>query len=187
MLISYDETHSLIDKLILNEELKNYYKKYGLCNTCKQPMTYTTFYCQPCHSKYFQSNFKNWTSGNHDVDEFIQKAQLNAKSRLQVIEWVEYDKFEDIEYLAKGGFGTTFKAIWKDGFMFWDYENYQWIKNGKTKVALKCLHDSHDITADFFKEVETSILVEDDVWVVRCFGITKDPITNKFMMRIDSS
>ena len=27
----------LIDKLILNEELKERYKKYGLCEECKQP------------------------------------------------------------------------------------------------------------------------------------------------------
>ncbi|CAB4387511.1 unnamed protein product [Rhizophagus irregularis] len=37
------------------------------------------------------------------------------------------------------------------------------------KVALKSLHNSQDITADFFKEVESSILVQDDTWVVRCF------------------
>ena len=32
-----EEQESLIDKLILNEELKNCYKKYGLCKKCKQP------------------------------------------------------------------------------------------------------------------------------------------------------
>ncbi|CAB4481858.1 unnamed protein product [Rhizophagus irregularis] len=32
-------------------------------------------------------------------------------------------------------------------------------RNGKTKVALKCLHNSQGITADFLKEVESNILV----------------------------
>ncbi|GBC38013.2 kinase-like domain-containing protein [Rhizophagus irregularis DAOM 181602=DAOM 197198] len=41
----------------------------------------------------------------------------------------------------------------------WDYENDQWKRNGKKKVALKCLHDSQDITADFLKEIESNILV----------------------------
>src|SRR5207248_2484389 len=107
-------------------------KKNGLCKECNQPNTgkYYSYsnltWCQPCNAKHFQQNFKNWTSGNHDVDEFIRKTQLKARNRNDAIEWVEYDKFENVEYLAKGGFGTTYKAIWKDGFIIsWDSENSQ--------------------------------------------------------------
>src|SRR5438034_1302284 len=139
----------LIDKLILNEELKERYKKYGLCKECKQPKT-NYYWCQ-CN---LQQNFKNWTSGNHDIDNFIQKAQLKAKNYREVLEWIEYDKFENVEYLAKGGFGTTYKAIWKDGFIrSWDPKNNQWKREGEIKVALKCLHNSRDITTEFLKEV----------------------------------
>ena len=31
-----EEQKSLVDKLILDEELKNNYKEYGLCDICKQ-------------------------------------------------------------------------------------------------------------------------------------------------------
>ena len=60
--------------------------------------------------------------------------------------------------MAKGGFGTTYKAIWKDGFIaHWDFENNQWrrIKDNEEgyQVALKCLHNSQDITAEFLREV----------------------------------
>ncbi|EXX73372.1 Ipl1p [Rhizophagus irregularis DAOM 197198w] len=61
-------------------------------------------------------------------------------------------------------------------------------RKGETKVALKCLHNSQDITADFLKEVESNILASesyDSHYVVRCFGITKDPKTNNFMMVMD--
>ena len=34
-----EEQELLIDKLTLNEELKENYKKYGLCKECKQPKT----------------------------------------------------------------------------------------------------------------------------------------------------
>ena len=148
-----EEQNLLIDKLILNEELKESYKYYGLCEKCKQPKT--TYWCRIC---MFQQNFKNWTSGNHDVDEFIQKAQLKAKNEYQVLEWIEYDRFENVKYLAKGGFGTTYKAIWKDGYLdYWDTENNQWSRciNGEKghPVALKCLHNSQDITVEFLREV----------------------------------
>ncbi|POG69077.1 hypothetical protein GLOIN_2v1630548 [Rhizophagus irregularis DAOM 181602=DAOM 197198] len=130
-----EEQKSLIDKLITDKKLKERYEYNGLCKICKQFNT-SSYYCHPCVSNHFQQNFKNWTSGNHVVDEFIQKAQLKAKDEDNIIEWIEYDKFENVEYLAKGGFGTTFKAVWKDG----------------PKVALKCLHNSQDITADFLKK-----------------------------------
>ena len=150
-----EEQESLVDKLILDKELKSNYKEYGLCEKCKQPNIYFGW-CQ-CYAKIFQQNFKNWTSGNSDVDKFIQKTQLRARCHEEVIEWIEYDKFENIEYLAKGGFGTTFKAIWKDGqIKSWDSENNQWKREIKYNfglpVALKRLHNSQNIT-EFLSEV----------------------------------
>ena len=104
-----------------------------LCKECKQPNAFLSW-CQSCNAKYFQQNFKNWTSGNHDIDKLIQNAQLKAKCFGEILEWIEYDKFENVEYLAKGGFGTTYKAIWKDGFIQnWDN---QWIRQGSMEVAL---------------------------------------------------
>src|SRR5438876_11801147 len=76
------EKKMLIDKIILNEELKERYKMYGLCKNCKQPntgrYTYYQTWCQPCNAKRFQQNFKNWTSGNYYIDKLIQKTQLKA-------------------------------------------------------------------------------------------------------------
>ncbi|CAB4408526.1 unnamed protein product [Rhizophagus irregularis] len=178
-----EEQESLIDKLITDKELNEHYKENGLCHECKQPKS-SYWYCRVCNSKHFQQNFKNWTSGNHDVDEFIQKAQLKAKHAQQIIEWIEYDNFEDIEYLAKGGFGTIFKANWKDRYLVWDDDDNQWRRSfGHTRVALKCLHNSQDITADFLKEVESNFLTKShNDYIVRCYGITKDQKANNFMM-----
>ena len=100
----------------------------------------------------FQQNFKNWTSGNDNIDKFIQKVQLKAKSSYEILEWIEHDRFENVEYLARGGFGTVFKAIWKDGPWKWDEDSKQ-KRKGKTEVALKCLHNSQNITAEFLREV----------------------------------
>src|SRR5277367_5263087 len=86
-----EEQELLIDKLILNEELKNRYKKNGLCKKCKKPNTgyYVRSWCQSCNGKRFQQNFQNWTSGNHDIDELIQETQLKAKNCYEVLEWIE--------------------------------------------------------------------------------------------------
>ena len=79
-----EEQKLLIDKLILNKELKDCYKNYGLCEECKQPIT-SYKWCQSCNAKRFQQNFQNWTSGKHDIDEFIQKTQLKARNDDEVI------------------------------------------------------------------------------------------------------
>ena len=94
-------------------------------------------------------------SRNNDVDKFIQKAQLNAKYEFEVLEWIEHDRFENIEYLAEGGFETVYKATWKDGpINYRDFENNQWIRRtfedlASYPVALKCLHNSQDIMDEF--------------------------------------
>ncbi|GBB87505.1 hypothetical protein RclHR1_00140009 [Rhizophagus clarus] len=170
-----EEQESSIDKPISNkEEVKPCYKKNDLCNKCNRPKR-SFFGCNYC---YFQQNFKNWNSGNQEVNELIHKVQLKAENWKEVLEWIEYDRFENIEYMATGGFGIVFKAIWKDGYMCNDS-----VRVGETEVALKCLHYSQNITAQFLKEVELNISVKSLFsCVVRCFGITKDPETNNFMM-----
>src|SRR4051794_5874749 len=99
-----DEQSLLIDMLILNEELKEHYKRNGLCKECKQLNTGSNW-CQSCNGKHFQQNFKNWSSGNNEINKFIQKTQLEAKTYEEVLEWIEYDRFENVEHLAEGGFG----------------------------------------------------------------------------------
>src|SRR6266498_2416806 len=96
-----------------------------LCEECNQNTGYK--WCKACNSKSFQQNFKKWTSGNVDIDKFIQETQLSANSHHQVLEWIPYDRFYDIKYIAKGGFGKVYKANWIDGFIFyWDNKNQNW-------------------------------------------------------------
>src|SRR4051794_779310 len=148
------EQKSLIDELIPNEELRERYKKHGLCNECSRPNTGWKW-CQSCNSKHFQQDFNKWTSGNKEIDEFIQKFQLNATHYKEVLEWIPYEKFEDIEYLAKGGFGTVHKAKWTDGYIwYWDTNQTKWRRYESDKyIFLKSLNDSQNLSTDFLQEV----------------------------------
>ena len=65
------EQESLVGELILDDVLIKNYEINGLCEKCKQPKNGHAW-C-PCNAKHFQQNFRNWTSGNSDVDKFIQK------------------------------------------------------------------------------------------------------------------
>ncbi|GBB93221.1 hypothetical protein RclHR1_21300004 [Rhizophagus clarus] len=114
---------------------------YGLCKECRQPNTsknHESEWCKPCITKHFQQNFKNWTSGNHEVDEFIQITQLIGRDPYEALEWIECDRFKNIEYLAKEGVELFINTIWKDGYIEdLDYENKQWKRITEMKVALK--------------------------------------------------
>jgi hypothetical protein len=134
------------------------YMNYGLCSNCNQ---FNTDYnwCQSCNSKYFKQNFKNWTSGNSEIDDFIHKVQLKAKNYTEVLEWIDYNRFEDSKYVGQDEFGFFYRAIWKDGFIKnWNSEKNQWERWQKNEfVTLKCLI-SQDITAKLLKEVSLIFL-----------------------------
>src|SRR3954468_14353282 len=87
--------------------------QYGRCTECEQIYTGKKW-CQSCNSKRFQQNFNNWTSGSEVIDKFIQNSQLSAKNNFQMLEWVPYDGFHNITYIAEGRFGKVYKANWKD-------------------------------------------------------------------------
>src|SRR6266511_2537280 len=91
--------------------------EFGPCFDCKQPKTGDNW-CQNCSSKIFQREFSKWSSGNVCVDEFIKDAQLKARNFWEVIEWIPYNRLRNIQYLAKGGFSTIYKAIWLDGRIY---------------------------------------------------------------------
>ena len=66
-----------------------------ICEECNQENT-DYDWCRSCNAKRFQRNFKNWTSGNDDIDKFIQHTQLSANKDTRILEWIPYDRIYDI-------------------------------------------------------------------------------------------
>src|SRR5205823_5129126 len=107
-----------------------------------------------CNAKHFQQNFENWTSGNNDIDKFIQDTQLSAHDNAkEALEWIPYNRFYNINYIAKGGFDKVYRANWIDGFID-EWDNKNWKREGQNKfVALKSLNNSKNVTLEFINEV----------------------------------
>src|SRR5438046_128089 len=111
-----------------------------------------------CIALHFQRNFEKWTSGNNDIDKFIQDTQLSAHNDdkvSKVLEWIPYGRFYDITYIAKGEFGKVCKANWIDGnISCWDSVNQNWERKDQNMfVILKSLNNSKKITLEFMNEV----------------------------------
>ena len=131
------------------EDLEKRREAYGICRECNEPGTGWSW-CQPCNAKIFKENFKNWTSGNKDIDEFIQHSQLNAVHCSKCLEWIPFENFQDVNYVTRGGFGKIYSAEWPEGYIcYWDIENQKWYRIKYYKYALKSLNNS----SDFLNEV----------------------------------
>jgi serine/threonine protein kinase len=103
----------------------------------------------------------HWTSGNLNINELIQNSQLNAIFRKEFIEWIEYSSFENIEFIAQGGFGSVYKAIWKDGPIcdgyekpFWNINKSDWNRDSNKIVAIKKIHNMTNVSPEFLNEVK---------------------------------
>ena len=100
--------------------------------------------------KLFQQDLFNLTTGNKFIDKFIQESQQNAKYTNQILEWIPYNKFKNIEYLDKGEFSTIYKAIWLDGPIDdWNFDKQQWDRwtsqEKGYEVILKNLNNSSNL------------------------------------------
>jgi hypothetical protein len=139
----------------------NKISRFGICEECNKENTGFQW-CHTCNAKRFQQNFQNWTSSNDDIDKFIQHTQLSANNYDKVLEWIPYDRFCDIKYIAKGGFGNVYRANWIDGFInYWDINSKNWHRDGKNKVvALKSLNNSKNVRLEFINEVYSIILLK---------------------------
>jgi hypothetical protein len=121
-----------------------------------------------CYAKLFQQNFKNWTSGNNNIDKFIQDTQSSAHSAggdltlesaqyarfvnwIRPLEWIPYDKFYDVKYIAE----NSYIANWIDGYMIdWDNKTQNWKRKGQNmSMELRILNNLEDITSEFINEV----------------------------------
>ncbi|CAB4438585.1 unnamed protein product [Rhizophagus irregularis] len=147
-------------------------KPYEICGKC--------FHL--CHAMRFQQSFKNWTSGNDNIDKFIQDIQLSEHNNFivgNVLEWIPYDRFHDIKYISKDEFGGVYRANWIDGNIgYWNYVNQNWERNNLNMfVNLKSLNTPNDLTFELANKVK---------FEYEFYGITQNPDTKNYMMVLNN-
>ena len=103
---------------------------------------------------------EEWTSENSEIDHFIKDTIYNAKDYDDgyplFLEWVPFDRFEDIKQIGVGGFAKVYSAKWIDGQSTYDkHPNGKWKKYEPVpmNVALKRLNGSQNESAKYLNEV----------------------------------
>src|SRR3954452_25544537 len=108
-------------------------KEYGVCPRCKAPNTGYAW-CNKCDPGKFLKRGK--TSGNPEIDKLIHESQLKTKHYYRNLEWIPYDRFQDIKSIGEGGFAKIFSATWLDGIPIYPVTNTK-KRTGPKTVALK--------------------------------------------------
>ncbi|CAG8512551.1 18896_t:CDS:2, partial [Racocetra fulgida] len=133
--------------------------------------------------KNLKKLFGSWSSGNNDIDNFIQECQLSCATSERVVEWIPHSELVNIKYICNGSFGEVYKATWNNGTIRnWNSNKGEFIRHEKQDVALKILvkRDKGFFSA-FFKEVKNYAKIQSDN-IVPLYGVTQFPDTGYYAM-----
>ncbi|GBC02684.1 hypothetical protein RclHR1_04750012 [Rhizophagus clarus] len=163
-------------------------KKYVKYNIVDTPYWHSNSnWCRQCIINHLKENFTTWSSGNEDIDDFIQKTQLNFEPEDLVFEWIPNNHFNDVKEIGKNDSATIYSAIWKGGPLSYDEDQKELIRESDKKVALKCLHNSQIVVSEFLNEVKTCLMIksESDNLLeksLNTYGISQNPDTNDYII-----
>ncbi|CAG8525605.1 1399_t:CDS:2, partial [Racocetra fulgida] len=143
--------------------------EFGTCPKCSSPRFYYNW-CRQCEFYAYQSLYPKWTCQNQEIDLVIKSIQANAGSIFSFIEYIPYERFQNIKYIGKGGFSTVWEAEWIDGPRdgppafehkdeAQDTQMPKWKRSGPRKVTLKSLMASQNVKSPFFEETQEFIVV----------------------------
>jgi hypothetical protein len=124
-----------------------------ICNECKKKRKIVNEIHQICHLCCKAKTIIQ--SGNKVIDDFIRYTLTNRNRRFGKMEFVPYDRFKDLEFIAEGGFSKIYKATWIDGpIRNWNNKKQKYDRHNGIVVALKKLNNSKNINSKELNEVK---------------------------------
>jgi hypothetical protein len=154
--LTKNEKSEAIERLYTSYDYAKVFNNEGkrrVCENCEKECLAIS-YCEYCIRNYLKTKFLNWTSGNNDIDNLIQKCQMESLAPDLIIEWISYNNLQNIEYLTKGGCSEIYTADWIDGnYNKWDITGKELKRFGTMKVILKKLMNVGSANRNWFDEV----------------------------------
>uniref|UniRef100_U9TGP8 Protein kinase domain-containing protein n=1 Tax=Rhizophagus irregularis (strain DAOM 181602 / DAOM 197198 / MUCL 43194) TaxID=747089 RepID=U9TGP8_RHIID len=132
-----------------------------------------------CNAIYFQRKFIDWTSGNEEIDKFIQDTQISTHYNVEeALEWIPYDRLYNVKYIEENKFGKVYRANWVDGKMsYWEDKKQNWKrKDCNMFVNLNGLITPNNLTLEFINKIKINH---------ELYGITQDQETKNYIIVLD--
>ncbi|RIB04083.1 kinase-like domain-containing protein [Gigaspora rosea] len=121
----------------------------GTCANCNRYNT-SKVWCRTCDP---QKTTQGWTSGNKNIDDCIKEFQLKAINYEDVIEWIHFNRLDNIQKIGEGGFGSVFSATWLDGKRIALNDGYMKYKQSRTPSSIVALKTLPGPQKNFLKEI----------------------------------
>ncbi|RGB28694.1 kinase-like domain-containing protein [Rhizophagus diaphanus] len=151
----------------INEELKS-----NIMEFMNAPIEHNNIIVKSHPKACYTSHLLDFTS--EELNEILEDSQgffkflneLDYRSTKLKIKWISYSQIKILNKIAEGGFGIIYKAL----------------INGDV-VAIKKVLNSQELNKNFLNELESLYQCYDSKFehIIKCHGVTKDPITKEFM------
>ncbi|CAB4404547.1 unnamed protein product [Rhizophagus irregularis] len=160
-------------KALVSKDLRDEIEEKGVCSNCKIPNTGEDW-CNKCDPGRFLREGNS--SGDPELDKLIYESQLQTNNYYHNLEWIPYDRFQDIKPIGEGGYAIIYSATWLDG----EPNELHRERTGPITVALKKFKSSLNIMKALTSEVK--IHNECNTGSTRLYYITRDPRSKEPIM-----
>ncbi|CAG8623715.1 3665_t:CDS:2 [Paraglomus brasilianum] len=163
--------------MLPNIDFRNVTKLDYCCSKCNATIVARNRLCKHCFREIVGNAAETWTSMRPHIDELIVESQRDADYVYQFIEWIPYENFTNVEFVAQGGFSRVYKAIWKQGY--WecladpDDTTRYFERRGSMEVALK--EQKHSVAVHL--KLEHCLLREKQL-----YGLSVNPETGQIIL-----
>ncbi|GBC11583.2 kinase-like domain-containing protein [Rhizophagus irregularis DAOM 181602=DAOM 197198] len=161
-------------------EVNNEFKIYGIS---QNPYTKNYivlfpdgFYCNKCVLNEVNNEFKIYEIFGISQNPYTKNYIISFPDGFycnKCVEWIPYDKFDEIKELRKDELTTIYSAIWKDGPLKYDRKEREYSRKQNKKVNLKS-YNSQNING-FINEVNNELKI-------KIYGISQNPYTKNFII-----
>ncbi|CAG8600454.1 12529_t:CDS:10 [Acaulospora morrowiae] len=131
-------------------------------------------------SHHYQLRIMTSNSGNHQIDALIKETHENSNSLQNILEWMPFQFFRNIEFLAQGGFARIALASYDD-----HYEKSAKKRVLPEKIVLKFVRNSCEVDKRLIDEVRMHhkcMLYSPNI--IPFYGLTQDPNSLDYAMVI---
>ncbi|GBB88567.1 hypothetical protein RclHR1_01510018 [Rhizophagus clarus] len=184
--LKIDSNNTSLSHLVQEKPKPKY--KYNKCKGCNKKRKFVNEIYQICLPCYKAKTVT--LSGNKVIDDFINNILDKRNTKIN-LEFVPYDRFKDVEFVAEGGFSKIYKANWVGGPIFgWDKTKKKPRRYSEMIVALKELNNSKNIEAKELNElkiiynyiIKNNVAIRKSSNINKYYGITQNPTTENFMI-----
>ncbi|GBB99965.1 hypothetical protein RclHR1_00370006 [Rhizophagus clarus] len=154
------------------------------CKKCGNKYIHIYYkWCEPCQISNLKQKFANWTSGNKEIDNYVQEMQLKIESYDDIIvEWIPYNQFNNIKEIGKHDSSIQYMAIWMNGPLQYEKNKQEYERLFNKEVSLKCLVNSQDIISELLNEVKLYSIKNDDESKIKIYGVSQHPDIKDYIL-----